>query len=521
MSDMVLKSHSSHDAIADVSLMTTVDAYRVTATRKLNPARRSEMGQFLTPAPIATFMASLFENRNTTIRLLDPGAGIGSLSAAFVMEMCQRTRKPRRIELTAYELDSILIEHLEDTLQECRSECHKAGVEFEARVVQEDFIAAGAHMLAGDLLSLGTAQLFDCAILNPPYRKIQTGSDERKFLRKAGIETSNLYAGFLGIAVKLLAPGGEVVAITPRSFCNGPYFRRFRELLLDAVRIRRVHIFESRDTAFSDDEVLQENIIIHADTKTKAHDLVNVSISDGPREFSRDMRTIEYEQLVHPGDPDAFIHIVPNGDGDDIRKTMERMAASLTTLGITVSTGRVVDFRATELLRAEPEHGSAPLIYPGHLGDGYVNWPKTGSKKPNALSLGPGSAELLVPAGYYVLVKRFSAKEETRRVVAAVYDPKRICAERVAFENHLNYFHRKGEGLPESLAKGLSAYLNSSFVDAYFRQFSGHTQVNATDLRSLRYPDEPRLIALGERIGSCFPEQGELDRLIDEVILDA
>jgi adenine-specific DNA-methyltransferase len=215
------------------------------------------------------------------------------------------------------------------------------------------------------------------------------------------------------------------------------------------------------------------------------------------------------------------MHIVPNGDDDGVRKTMQRMAASLETLGITVSTGRVVDFRATELLRAEPEPETAPLIYPGHFDDGYITWPKLGGKKPNALALWNGSDELLIPAGYYVLVKRFSAKEETRRVVAAVYDPKRIDAERVGFENHLNYFHRDGGGLPESFAKGLAAYLNSSVVDACFRQFSGHTQVNATDLRSLRYPDESRLIELGKRIGARFPEQSELDRLIDEVVLNA
>ncbi len=521
MTDMGLKSDSPRHASTDVSLMTTVDAYRVTATRKLDPARRSAMGQFLTPAPIASFMASLFECRKSTIRLLDPGAGIGSLSAAFVMEMCNRKRKPKRIELTAYELDPLLISHLEDTLRACKRACVESGIDFEAHVVQEDFIEAGAHMLAGDLLSFGATQLFDCAILNPPYRKIQTGSKERKLLRKAGIETSNLYAGFLGIALKLLVPGGEVVSITPRSFCNGPYFQSFRKLLINTVRFRRVHIFESRNTAFSDDQVLQENVIIHADTNREKQERVNVSVSDGPNGFDNAMRTIADEQLVHPDDPQAFIHIVPNGDGDDVRKTMQRMAGSLATLRITVSTGRVVDFRATELLRAEPESGSAPLIYPGHLDDGYVTWPKIGSKKPNALALRDGSSELLVPAGYYVLVKRFSAKEETRRVVAAVYDPKRIHAERVAFENHLNYFHRNGEGLAASFAKGLAAYLNSSLVDAYFRQFSGHTQVNATDLRSLRYPDESRLIALGKRIGARFPEQGELDRLIDEVILDA
>ena len=56
---------------------------------------------------------------------------------------------------------------------------------------------------------------------------------------------------------------------------------------------------------------------------------------------------------------------------------------------------------------------------------------------------------------------------------------------RAGFENHLNYFHENGEGLPLDLAKGLAAFLNSDAVDQYFRIFSGHTQVNATDLRNL------------------------------------
>jgi adenine-specific DNA-methyltransferase len=100
------------------------------------------------------------------------------------------------------------------------------------------------------------------------------------------------------------------------------------------------------------------------------------------------------------------------------------------------------------------------------------------------MALLPGADELLVPKGTYVLVKRFTSKEESRRVVAAVYAPERIDAEQVGFENHLNYFHRKGGGLPVTLAKGLAAFLNSTLVDLFFRQFSGHTQVNATDLRN-------------------------------------
>ena len=137
-------------------------------------------------------------------------------------------------------------------------------------------------------------------------------------------------------------------------------------------------------------------------------------------------------------------------------------------------------------------------------------------KKPNYLAVSPNTESLLVPAGTYVLVKRFSAKEEKRRVAAAICDPSRLPGDDYGFENHLNYFHRRGNGLPIVFAKGLAAYLNSTLVDAYFRQFSGHTQVNAADLRSLKYPDLATLNRVGGRIGELFPRQDELDTLIRE-----
>jgi hypothetical protein len=64
------------------------------------------------------------------------------------------------------------------------------------------------------------------------------------------------------------------------------------------------------------------------------------------------------------------------------------------------------------------------------------------------------------------------------------------------------------------LAWGLSAFLNWSSLDAYFRQFNGHTQVNATDLRSLRYPNREALVALGRRLQGTLPAQEALDALV-------
>lgn len=509
---------SRHARSAD-SLLEAVDATRRDAAQRLDPRRRVLMGQYLTPASVAAFMAGMIESRKRVLRVLDPGAGVGSLSAALVVAICRGPRRPDVIALTAYEIEPTLIGHLRATLDLCRTASEDAGIRFEGRIVAKDFLEVGARTVARDLFAAGEDEQFDCAILNPPYRKIRTESREREFLRAIGVETSNLYAGFLAVTARLLASGGEMVAITPRSFCNGPYFEPFRRFFLQGMRFRRVHVFDARDRAFADAEVLQENVVFRAEKTIDPGSDVVVSSSLDPDESTARIRTIKHDDLVRPNDPHAFIHIVPDGDGDPVRHRMASLDANFADLGLTVSTGRVVDFRAKDLLRDHPGRNTVPLIYPCHLHRGFVEWPNGRTRKPNALVLGPGADDLLVPAGHYVLVKRFSAKEEPRRIVAAVYDPADVPADRVAFENHLNYYHYRGAGLPATVARGLAAFLNSTLVDSYFRQFSGHTQVNATDLRSLRYPAWSRLGALGRRIGRNFLVQEELDRLVEEVVL--
>jgi adenine-specific DNA-methyltransferase len=230
------------------------------------------------------------------------------------------------------------------------------------------------------------------------------------------------------------------------------------------------------------------------------------------------VRRVTHADLVRPDDPHAFIRIAPAEHEDRVHRRIAALDATLEDLGLTVSTGRVVDFRARDLLRSHPGKGTVPLIYPCHLRAGFVVWPNGQTRKPNALALSGRAEELVLPAGHYVLVKRFTAKEERRRIVAAVYDPQRVPADQVAFENHLNYYHEQGAGLPPTVARGLAAFLNSTAVDSYFRQLSGHTQVNATDLRAMRYPGRQKLVALGRRIGQEFPPQQELDTLVEEAL---
>jgi adenine-specific DNA-methyltransferase len=53
-----------------------IDQVRLEANSLLNPARKIELGQFMTPSRVARFMASLFSARHGTVRLLDAGAGV-------------------------------------------------------------------------------------------------------------------------------------------------------------------------------------------------------------------------------------------------------------------------------------------------------------------------------------------------------------------------------------------------------------------------------------------------------------
>ena len=462
-------------------------------------------------------MASLFESRRQDWNLLDAGAGRGSLSAALVRRLCGLRHKPTSISITAFELDAALIQPLRSTLYDCELQCERSGIRFSSTVLNEDFVALATPWVRDDLFASHRPQ-FNAAIVNPPYKKIRSDSSARLLLRSAGIETSNLYTGFIAIITKLLAERGELVAVTPRSFCNGPYFKPFRADFLETMSLRRLHVFESRSAAFSSDAVLQENIIFRAVKESSKPEFVIISSSSGAPGGAVTEREVAYRDVMSPEDPEQFIHLAEDEAQDSARAIMLKLSATLPELGVSVSTGRVVDFRAKEFLRQQPGHDTAPLIYPCHFNGGFVHWPKETARKPNAIVSNEQTRELLVPAGVYVLVKRFTAKEERKRIVACIYDPHRIHTPLVGFENHLNYFHVNGHGLPMALAKGLAAFLNSTVVDVYFRQFNGHTQVNATDLRSLRYPPRAELEELGRRITDASLSQKELDALVEGIL---
>jgi adenine-specific DNA-methyltransferase len=497
----------------------TLDYVRKSFNEATNRTDRSEIGQFLTPVVIAQFMSSMFESGPREVRILDAGAGAGVLFAACVETLISQENCPLSVKVVAYETDSAILPCLEDTLKSCQSLSVSKGIEFHGTIRREDFVSA-VITETRDSLFVAPGERFTHVILNPPYKKINSQTAMSRILYSSDIEVANLYAVFVWLSMLLMEPNGQMVAITPRSFCNGPYFKKFRSAFLRMMSLKHVHIFESRKKAFGDDNVLQENIIYHAVRGLQKPKSVTISTSDGLDFDQVYTISVPYGQVVHPNDRDMFIHLdVDSADASPVDR-MKCFSSSLDKLSLSVSTGRVVDFRAREHLRQSSEEDTVPLIYPCHFAKGFINWPVESGKKPNAIASCTETSDLLVEAGFYVLTKRFSSKEQQRRIMAAIYDPARIKARFVGFENHVNYFHKQGKGLPADLAKGLALYLNSSVADQYFRIFSGHTQVNATDLRKMPYPTREQLLRLGAYVEETVPDQKTIDAIIEKECLN-
>jgi adenine-specific DNA-methyltransferase len=488
-------------------LLATAERYRVDALAGLDATGREALGQHFTPARAAVLIASMPILPVTGIlRVLDPGAGSGMLSAALVTRILAE-RPSVSVHVIAVECDPTALSYLGKTLDAC-AEASTGKVTYE--VVTEDFIIASTGLSPDPRL-----HDFDIVIQNPPYAKLAASSATREAVREVGADAPNLYAAFLALGAATLTPGGQLVAITPRSFCNGPYFGAFRSFLLNRLALDRIHVFESRSTVFADTGVLQETVIFSG-THAGNRDIVLLSVSTG-HEDETSCRPVPYTDVVQPHDPNRFIRLAVNDSDTAIAEQLLSLPDTLADLGVTASTGRVVDFRSRECLLNEFVDAAFPLIYPGNVRNGIVEWPSE-IRKPQWFTPRTRKDELmLVSEGWYCIVKRFSAKEERRRIIAGVWSPERVPGS-VAFENYLNVLHHKGGGLDRDLAHGLCWWLNSSLVDKFFRTFSGHTQVNATDLRTLRFPAVGTLRELGAKVSGQLPNQENIDARVNAAL---
>ncbi|MEW5988838.1 MAG: BsuBI/PstI family type II restriction endonuclease [Chloroflexota bacterium] len=472
--------------------------------------RRKALGQYLTPPAVARFMSRWLGSLPQGGRVLDPAIGSGVLACALI-EQVVRAGYPTELIIAGYEIDAEFASAAREALATATVYAATHGIRVQANVFQADFALAQTPLPQLPLfprngVSRPAAYCYEAIIANPPYFKLNTQDPHARIA--AG--HTNIYTLFMALSVRLLAANGVACFIVPRSFCSGAYFAQFRRELLRQVTPTHVHLFESREDTFQADDVLQENVIMvvrQRPAATTDQSFLTISASPGAANLQRSLVSHQIPAAQFLGKNNGLVSLrLPVTELDQsILDVMDAWPCSLAQLGWRVSTGRVVPFRAQNFLReteAIDQQQAVPLVWMQHVSPQRVEWPVAQSNKPQAIAREAARKDLLLPAANYVLLRRFSAKEERRRLTAAPFLRSDYPYDAVGLENHLNVIYRRpGELMPEE-ALGLSALLNSTLLDRYFRICNGNTQVNAAELRALPLPPVTVIQSIGRRVAT-------------------
>lgn len=472
-------------------------------------------------------MAQLYPvTKARQLRILDPGAGAGVLSCALC-EHIAASGKAREIILDAYESDVDLAGCLEKSLSYLKSWLQQKSVALSFRIIHEDFVLANAEGLAekASLFFAKPEESYDLVITNPPYFKLPKSDARAQAAEAIVCGQPNIYAIFMAVSSALLKTGGEMICITPRSYTAGPYFRLFREKFFARMQPETIHLFDSRTETFGRDDVLQESLILRvrrADgwMTTATQTMVEVSGSASSQDLAkREMRRVPVGEILDIAGKDRVLRLLLADEDQRILNLVRQWPGNLRDYGLEISTGPVVPFRATEFINRDGGNssGQAPLLWMQNVSPMRIEWPVAARNKPQHIANNKLSSYLLVKNRNYVLLRRFSAKEAARRLVAAPLLASTLTAPFVGLENHLNYIYRRKGELSQQEAFGLAALLNSELIDSYFRTFNGNTQVSATELRALPLPPLALIEKLGEHVMSAGLGVETIDRLVNEL----
>jgi len=187
----------------------------------LNGESKKNIGQVFTPAPIAKFMAAMLDLNKTNISILDPGAGTGILTAALCDRLIHSSSQ-LKIKVDAYENGERILPYLNNNLLKIRQEFHNTNHSFEFNLLNSDFIKKNSDFInPGSLFSNSDDKpSYDYIISNPPYFKLQKNHPQSLLMRKVVHGQPNIYFFFMAISSILLAENGQLVFITPRSYCS-------------------------------------------------------------------------------------------------------------------------------------------------------------------------------------------------------------------------------------------------------------------------------------------------------------
>ena len=471
--------------------------------KKIDRVERKKIGQFFTSPQCAKFMASLFDLPNkSSISILDPGAGSGILSAA-ILQRIEKEKLYKEVTLICYEISEIS-ELLRSNLSFIQE-----NVSFKLTFVvkQENYITT-QHFDG-----LFPVDLYDVVISNPPYLKIAKEAVEAVAMSSVCYGTPNMYFLFMAMAMNNLKEGGQLVFIIPRSWTSGVYFKAFRNYFLNCGKLLQIHLFDSRKKVFTEEAILQETIIVKAQkTRINPPEIV-ITSSLSVKDFD-DVQKIVLPYTVVVSEKSKYVFLITSQTEYEILSVVNNFDYTLPSIGLKMKTGLTVDFRSRELLYSSQEMDTVPLFYSQHIKDGKIVFPI--SKEGEYIKC--VQASLIQENKNYLFVKRFTAKEEFRRLQCGIYlseeFPQYLA---ISTQNKLNFIDSIDKSaLTKFEVFGLYVIFNSTIYDCYYRILNGSTQVNSTEINFMPIPNRNYI----SKMGYLLQQHGDLSTIECDNILN-
>lgn len=433
------------------------------------------------------FLAPVAERILKELSYLEPGA---------LLDALERRLRGFEIDPVAAWMSQVFLEAM--MLPICRAAARRLSVVVEVR-------NSLVHEVVG--------KPFDLVIGNPPYGRITLSPRVRARYKQSLYGHANLYGLFTDLALRWVRSGGVVAYVTPTSFLAGEYSKNLRRLLGTKASPLSIDFIAERKGVF--DEVLQETLLatyrrVDADQSPEPPGPVSVTFVTPVDETV--LRISPVGSFVLPIDPGSP-WLVPRGAAQNVLiEHLRRMPHRLADWGYEVNTGPLVWNRHKKQLRETKGVACLPLIWADAVrSDGSFRFRATKGNHRPYFKARSGDDWLVIKESC-VLVQRTTAKEQPRRLLAAVL-PASLVREHggIVVENHLNMI-RATHPSPPVLPSTLVEFLNSAVVDRAFRCLSGSVAVSAYELEALPLPPPEALKELAAAVRRRAPRDF-LDRI--------
>jgi len=470
--------------------------------REKSKSENIRLGRLFTKKDTARLMAGMLslDDKKTVYTILDPGAGTGILAAAAIEEVCKRCPAAKQIFITCYENDPVFLPMLHDNLERIRKKCrHDYGAKLYVTVYEENYLTDSKNHYTVALFDEMHEDKFDIILCNPPLDLIDKHSPEAEAVGGVTqLKTSAAYL-FCRLAARHLEADGQLVIMLPTIAATAAGLTPFRKEMAETLALRKIHLFVGKQKNQKRATPLKKSFILaYANAEKTAAVDITTSTDNGAK--ATDLPPVPYGFVID--ESDGTLTLPKSVEDTKIVKHISDLPETLSSLGLKMSTGLVLDSRCEGLLFSEPIKGSVPLIRPSAIKGGQIRFPQPIKHQ----YIAPVNQTLIQKNKNMVIIKRVPAKSDDRFVNSAIYMAAQLPTYKyISTHNKINFIDTidKNAEISPRLAFGLFALLNSTIYDRYISIMSKSKQINSKEMKDLPLPPRNIIENIGMRLMSA------------------